>query len=80
MGMSGNGGFLGGLSSGMGGMQQFMAQKQLSELFQNLQQGQIGRMADPTFAANPSQIQGPVAPAGGVSLRNRMLSGMRGLL
>ncbi len=72
------GAFGAGLNQGMAQMDQFMQQKQMRDMFQTMQQGQMGRMADPTFAMNPQQIQGPVAPMGGVSLKNKMMSSMRG--
>lgn len=74
---------MGAFGQGLGGsMQQYqgaMAQKSMMDLMQQMQQGQMGRMMDPGFAAAPNLVQGPVAPVGGVSLKNKLMSSMRGI-
>jgi hypothetical protein len=77
MGMaSNNGGFFGGLAGGLQTALQQQHLKELGSLFENLNQNTGRPMLQ--LGQQTGQMQGPMVPMGGVSLRNKMLSLFRG--
>ena len=71
----GGGGFFGGMAGGMNAVNQFQQQQKLRSLLEGFNQGGLGRM----MAFGNQNMQGPVAPIGGVSPRNQMMGGLRQL-